>query len=62
MLRLVLMQGTWYGREVDIKEDTDNIQEFVVTGDVVILVEDLSSIEDVFSIPAGDVVMADADE
>jgi len=53
MYRVVKL-GRFFAMQVDFEKDVDNIQEFVSSGDVVLLCDDLSLLED-FGISESDI-------
>jgi hypothetical protein len=46
MIRACKLTGKWYATEIDIDEDTDNIQSFVDTGSIVVIGNDIDSIRE----------------
>lgn len=61
MYRIVKMSGKVYALEIDnIEDDIENIEEFISTGDSVILCEDLSDLYDL-GIEKDEIVIVEKD-
>lgn len=61
MYRLVKMSAKWYALEINLETDLENIEEFIASGNIVVLVEELEIFTDKFEIGEDEIEIIEID-